>query len=638
MMTRHRGLVFMAALTGFTLGVQAEEVPRREEMVVTATLSARESSSSPAFTSVITAEDIEKAPVNGLADLLRESVGISNQVDTSGRDNIQIRGLDGSYTLILVDGKRVSSSGGLWRGGDFDYSSIPLASIERVEIVRGPMAALYGSDAIGGVINIITRYPSEAWQGAITAEYRVIDGGDEGEQRRLGMSAAGALSERVALTVSGEIYERDPWYRNSASDPSESPSLEEKKAENLVSTLRIKLNDAQRVDLDFGYNLDKRPYAMYSSGSYRNQEIERFSYGVSHHGSWSWGNTMVFYKQEDGEIEDYNSRYTVPRFREITEKNEYFKAYANAESGKHAWLAGVEYRNQLIEDPVSYQQTGEAETEEQALFAQDEISLTEKLVLTLGGRLDDHEVFGDHFSPKAYLTHKLSDRIVVKGGISKAFKAPGAYQLAPEYRIVSCGGSCFLAGNPNLEPESSVNYEVGVEINEVRWHLTAVLFQNEVEDMIVATYDAATNTRAWANVEEAETQGVELEGGVQLSPSLELIANLTLLDTERKDTSGNTEQIDNTPERNALISANWQMTDRLRGSLSVNHIGKQRYNSDDLPSYNRVDVTTAWEMSDAVVLRAGVKNLTDVDLEDKSDNFVTRELGRNLFVSATYRF
>ncbi|MEN0035902.1 MAG: TonB-dependent receptor [Cellvibrio sp.] len=651
----HKNVLAAVAAASCTLGgtlvpvwAYAQDGAAVKEVVVTASLTARDSATSPAFTSVVSADDIAKAPVNSLPDLLRETVGVTNQTDSTGRDQIQIRGMGGRYTLILVNGKRVSSSGALWRGGDFDFSSIPLGSIERVEIVRGPMAALYGSDAMGGVVNIITKKPTEDWVGAVTAEYRGIDAGEDGDQKRVSASATGAVSDAVGLSVSGEFTDRDAWFRNSAADPKEVPGLEEKKTASLVTTTSFKISDTQSLDLDVTYMNDERPKGLYSyayypawdfeSFSYREQEITRYTYGFTHKAEWDGFNTVAFIQQENSKIDDFNSSYNDPQQRRVEEKNTYAKVYATGELGRHALTAGIDLRNQVIEDAVSYLDTGKVETNDVALFAQDEIAITDKLNFTLGGRLDDHEVFGDHFSPKAYATYKLADDVVLKGGVSEAFKAPDAYQMSEEYRVISCGGSCYLSGNPDLKPESSTNYEIGIEVNKNTWNLSVVIFDNDVDDMIIAVYDPAGPSRRWENIAKAKTTGVELDAGVDLSSNFSLSANITALDTEYINEAGVKTELESRPESLGNLSLNWQVSDSFTTGLGAHYTGKQIYEGNDLPSYTRLDWTAAYDVTSSTVIRFGVKNLTDVDLTEESENFISQELGRNYYLSATYNF
>jgi len=617
-------------------------------VVVTASMRAHTVAAAPAFTTVITAEDIARSPVNGLADLLRESVGVNNQTDDNGRDEIRIRGLGGKYTLMLVNGKRVSSGGALWRGGDFDFSSIPLSSIKRVEIVRGPMAALYGSDAMGGVINIITWPASKEWKGSVTGEYRTVASGYDGDQYRVGANLSGALSDTFSLSLAGERYDRDAWWGAPASDATRTPRLEEKKAGNLTGTLTWQLAENQSLDFDLGYNKDKRPRVMYYYAFYpewnfeskdiRDQEIERNTYGLTHRANWDWGSTTAYITRESAEIHDFNTRYDAPQQRTLKEENTYAKFYGNTTLGIHALTAGVDLRRQVIRDAVSYQDTGKVSTDSKAVFVEDELALAKDLHLTLAGRLDDHSVFGSHFSPKSYLVWQSNDSLTVKGGISKAFKAPDAYQLAREYRIVSCGGSCFLAGNPELSPETSTNYELGFEVHRKGWDLTAVAFKNDVDDMIVATYDAPTNSRRWVNVAQAKTKGLEMEASVQLHPALTLSGNFTHLKADYVNENGKTTVLDNRPENVGRVALAWTAVPGVQASLSAHYTGKQFYSEKELPGYTRVDLGMSAKVGRHWTLRTGVKNLTDVDLSEKSKDFSFFELGRNYYVSATYGF
>ncbi|MYM95250.1 TonB-dependent receptor domain-containing protein [Duganella vulcania] len=649
-MTNKKTMV--AALAGVCAGAwlvpaAAVDVQDAGTVVVSATLREHNLASAPAFTTVLTADDIAKSPVNSLADLLRETVGVNNQSDGTGRDEIQIRGLAGKYTLMLVNGRRLSSGGALWRGSDFDFSSIPLNSIKRVEIVRGPMAALYGSDAVGGVINIITKTPAKDWRGTVSGEYRAIASGDQGDQYRLGASAAGAFNDALSLSIAAEDYDRKPWYSTSAADTTRPPRLEEKQSQNLVSTLTWKLSETQSLDFDFGYNKDKRPLGLYyysynpawnyTSRDFRAQTITRNTYGVTHKALWSWGSTTAYLSHEDARVDDFNSRYNKPQQRVLKENNTYAKVYGSTEFGRHALTAGVDLRRQTVKDPLSYLTAGQSSTNTSAVFVEDEITLTRQLSLTLAGR-DDHTAFGNHFTPKSYLVYQATPEWTVKGGVNQAFKAPDAYQLVKDYSIISCGGNCYLNGNPNLTPEKSTNYELGAEFHRKGLNASAVLFRNDVKDMIVSLYDPAGPSRSWANVAKARTSGVELQADAVLNAAFSVSGNYTRLNADYTDENGKDTRLDNRPRQMASAGVNWNAAPWLQASLSAHYTGEQFYQGGVLPGYTRVDVSASAKAGRNLTVRFGVKNLTDVELESKDKNFATFELGRNYYVSAAYAF
>lgn len=128
-----------------------------DTMVVTASATEQNLKDAPASISVITREDLQRKPVQNLKDVLRDVPGVQLTSEGDNRKGVSIRGLDSSYTLILIDGKRVNSRNAVFRHNDFDLNWVPVDAIERIEVVRGPMSSLYGSDALGGVVNIITK-------------------------------------------------------------------------------------------------------------------------------------------------------------------------------------------------------------------------------------------------------------------------------------------------------------------------------------------------------------------------------------------------------------------------------------------------------------------------------------------------
>lgn len=646
-------LVLPVLMMGSGLSAIADEDAALSKVVTTATMDARDSAVVPAFTTVISSEDIEKSSVSSLSDLLRDSVGVNNFTLSGGRDELRIRGLDGKYTLFLVNGKRLSSNSAFTKGSDTDLNSIPLNGIERVEIIRGPMSSLYGADAMGGVVNIITKMPTEQWQSSLNAEYRALTAGEGGDQYRLGASTRGALTENLRLSVSMEHKNQDAWYLEQADkDANLAPKYEEKSSNNIVSTLSYDLNQQQTLDLDVGINQDKRPLGVFGLRAgipqYREQELQRFDVALTHTGHWNWGSTTVYAKQEQAKVDDYNTQYTMPANsmdRHTQEDNTYAKAYANMSLGNNALLAGVDFRQQKLKDRYSLV-NGDVSINQYALFAQDEITLTDSLFLTLGGRLDSHEIFGEHFSPKGYLVWQATDGLTIKGGISQAFKAPDIYEMSEDYQQIACGGACLLPGNPDLKPESSTNYELGIELREAQWELSTVLFFNDVEDMIEADRSQAPAVVRWVNVSKVNTKGIELNGSYDITPALTMTANYTWMDTDSEDASGNKIVLTGRAKNQVNTSLNWQATPIINTFVSLNYLNGMQYqkSATEYPrvsGYYRADLGASAVLFDDFTLRGGIRNLANVRL-DKEDihyeDLYTSELGRSVYLGATYNF
>ncbi len=608
----------------------AEEAQELNALIISASGTEHTQMTAPAFTTVIDEKMLSNNPSQSVADMIGRSAGVLNATDPTGRDELQIRGLPGNYTLILVDGRRVSSSNALWRGGDFDLSSIPRASIERIEIVRGPMSSLYGADAMGGVINIITKKGTAEWTANFDAMYESVLAGDDGDSWRTNLTASGPLAEDVYVRLSGEVYDRDAWFTDKEDQV---PAREEKEARNLSGSLSWDIDNRQTLTADVRVNRDDRPYALYAAGpAFRDQDINRETYGLTHEGDWGWGSTRLSVNYEDGEIADFNTRYPDPQQRHLKEETLTLAGSTNVVLGKHRLTAGYEYRDQEVGDKVSFAETGASDAVMQGVYLQDEWQLTDRLTLTLGGRYDHHDDFDGEFTPRGYLVYQLNDSVSLKGGYAEAYKAPSPHQIIEEYRMVSCGGSCFIPGNPDLQPETSTNYEVGVEVSRPTWQLSAVAFRSEVEDMIVAIRDP----RSWVNLNEVDIQGLELEGAVQMAYGFSFDGAYTYQDTEENGD----EEIAYRPRHKINAGLNWQVVDSTRLRLGVDYFGEQKNsNGDTQPDYALYDFSVNSQVTQALALRGGINNLTNVDLsEDDDDDYYGNVLGRSVYVGLSYDF
>ncbi|KAA1054104.1 TonB-dependent receptor domain-containing protein [Azospirillum argentinense] len=624
-------LAQQAATEGTTAGAQT-----LGPVTVTATGTPESTLTAPAFTTVITSEDLKKEGVasSGLPEILGRSVGVNDRTDATGRDEVVIRGMGANYSLVLVNGRRVSTSDALWRGGDFDYHSIPISAIERVEVVRGPLSSLYGSDAIGGVVNIITKKPTDTWSGEINGDYRVVEPGRGGTQYRTGLYAAGPIVDKVSASVSAEYFNRQAWYDDSRYN-GVVPVLEKKNLANLLTTLAFDVTENQTLEANYGLNRDNRPRGYYDRWlSSQKQEIVRNTFGAAHRGNWGWGDTLVEANYEDGRIDDYNSSFNAPQQRHLKEKNLFLHGRSNFRLGFNRLTAGAEYRKQTVEDPNTFLQSGKSEIGQKAVYLQDQIGLIDGLTLTVGTRYDHHEIFGGEFTSRANVVYALTDALSLKAGVSQGYKAPDAYQLSREYRIVSCGGRCFLSGNPDLEPETSTNYEIGLETRYDRWDGSVVLFHNKVKDMIQAVYDPVAVARNWSNINNVDISGVEVTGSVSLTPKLLLSGNYTYLYTEQS----NGAELDYRPRHKVNASLTWQALDNISTSVSTSYTGPQLQGTSKMPGYTLLNWGVSADVTEALTVGAGVKNITDVILSEKNVNFTSVEVGRNYYVSANYRF
>ncbi|MGO2056615.1 MAG: TonB-dependent receptor plug domain-containing protein, partial [Halomonadaceae bacterium] len=193
----------------------AQEAQQLDNIVVSASGFEQAMVDAPASISVVSREELERKRVTSIADALRdvEGVDVGGSVGKTGGRNISMRGMPSDYTLILIDGRRQNTAGSVTPNGFGETSTSffpPVSSIERIEVIRGPMSTLYGSDAMGGVINIITRRVDREWVGSVGVESTFNEDRDFGDRREINLYASGPLIEdTLGVQLRGRVYERD---------------------------------------------------------------------------------------------------------------------------------------------------------------------------------------------------------------------------------------------------------------------------------------------------------------------------------------------------------------------------------------------------------------------------------------------
>lgn len=492
---------------------------RLPAMVVTATASTRSEADAPASVSVIQGEDLRRRPAHDLADAVRGTVGVDLEDVGLGRRGISIRGMSSEHTLMLIDGQRINTSASAIAHSDFELGWIPTEAIERVEVVRGPMSSLYGSEALGGVVNVITRTATDQWQGSFSSYATVNDHGLDGNHHKSGFYLGGPLVQgKLGLNAWGEFRHRDAL-RDADNDAL--TVLDDQRALNGHLGLSWTPDRRQRIDLtlDAGNEDQEGLRSSTASPVYKTEnQLQRRRYSLSHSGDWAWG---------DSQVRLYRSTLDRTARRsdggDPTGPHRFTDTVLDGRAGfmagqQHKLTLGAETRRETLEDP-SVNRRGEKSQDHYALFAQDEIGLGERWELVLSSRFDHHQDFGWETSPRAYLMFHATDALTFRAGAGRGFKAPSLKQLSPEYESrAAMGGRGIIGGNPDLKPETNQSYELGAVLDRGPWSASAMLFHNDVENLIETVrqptcFEPGRVCLAYENIAKARLQGLELSGG-----------------------------------------------------------------------------------------------------------------------------
>lgn len=606
------------ALALVPLSAFADAALHIEPTVVTATSTVRQLGDAPASVSVITRDELALRPVQDLEDALRGTAGLQFTGAGMTRRGVSIRGMGSEHTLVLIDGQRIGNAAGAVAHADFDLGWVPVEAIERIEVVRGPMSSLYGSEALGGVVNVITRRSTDVWQGATQLNGGVREDGRGGQSHQLGVYAGGPLVPGLlGLSLTGEtrLRQETPLHRDTLLS-----EIEGRDAQSASATLSWTPDAAQRIDFGFASGLEDRWRNTRSAGrapveSESHDRIERERFSLAHSGEWSWGKSSVRAYRNSLER---NTRFTngvVPTSPRQELTDDVVDGSATLQADAHLFTLGGEWRREQLEDRGFA--NGDAQIIHRALFLQDEIDLAPSWSLVVGNRFDRHETYGWHNSPRAYLVHHVTDALTIKGGGGRGFKAPTPKQLSPGYSATGGGGMFTIFGNPDLEPEINTTYELSADYQSNGWSLNAGVFQNNVRGLIQTVCVASCGFRGrevrnYGNVDEARIRGLELGGGLDLPANLRWELNYTYLDAIDRSAD---RRLGDRARHLANTRLQWTPTATLSGQLRGEYVGSQvTYSSNTayaVPAYSLWHLELTQHLTDTLSIRGGIENLTD---------------------------
>ena len=647
----------VTALASFASIAADQETNHNEKDVVVVTASSHATSvqEAPASVTIITEEDINRLPATDIASVLENVAGIDVIKSSGSEPKIVIRGLhnenvsNDNYTLFLINGRRFSSQETVFRGAMFDLSSIPMNAIDHIEVVRGPMSSLYGSDAIGGVVNIILKEPTDETHVSASLGYSTPDANDgnstyapdaSGENVTGKVFVRGSiLPQTLYYTTAVEVSDEDGWY------PEEVGSSFDPQAAQKRKNVNIGLNWLQSTQstwlFDLGYSKVDREELSASSSTTTATNSKKLISNIGNIQERDWGSIDTNYFFENTKInEAATSRLDAVSYKQ---NNHTLDAKATIDSiERQKIIAGVQLSYTSLENTRDFLDSDSVS--QHAAFAQDEIALGDSTVLTVSGRFTHHDQFGTDFSPRTYLVFNATDNLTLKGGYGEGFKAPTIYQSSREFQTVSCGASpCYLTGNPDLKPQTSKSFEFTAAYASTSWSTQATVFSTKIKNMIernlsdsigTATDGTGYSIYQYDNVADVKSQGLELEFEFDVSPSIYVTSNATY--TKAIDVEEDSD-LAFTPRVAANANINWSPTRALNLATGVHYTGKQENWSDTkLPGYQTVDFSASYQVSDSFSVKTGITNLFDKRLDETDYSYQDTEIGRSYYLTLNY--
>ena len=545
----------LALISAFSHAAEEKAVEQAE--VDTVYVTAEKQLQQSLGVSRISKDDIDKRPAaNDISEFVRTMPGVNltGNTATGQRGNkrqIDLRGMGPENTLILIDGKpvnsrqseRISMRGERNTRGDSNW--VPVEEIESITVLRGPAATRYGSGAMGGVVNIVTKKVSKEFKGQVNLYANQPQDSKEGATRRIGFNLSGPIiQDTLGFRIYGNLNKTDADAAdiNAGHGNDSAAGVEGVRNKDIAGRLQWKISPAQTLILDSSYSRQGNIYngdtqnsnppvrdkvALYNglvNSKAETARLYRSAFSLTHDGAWEWGDTknVISYERTvnshlpEGLAGGPEGSYTGLDFVQSRLKNLRFSSEANIPfklGVDNVLTVGAEFTDSKLDDPASNTQGfedqgktdvfngisatrgGKASQRNWAAYVEDNISLTDKTHLIPAIRFDHNSDSGSNWSPALNFSHQIGENWLVKGGIARAYKAPNLYQTNPDFILYTRGQGCplnapnkvrcYYMGNSNLKPETSINKEIGLEFNKNGWQASATYFHNAYRNKIV---------------------------------------------------------------------------------------------------------------------------------------------------------
>lgn len=645
---------------------QAQTQPQPQEavsatlkpVVITATRTERDIDEAPVRTEVVTREEIERTNAHTLKQALENVPGLQMRevLGKSGYE-LSLQGLSADQVLVLIDGLPITAS----TGSTVDLSQYLLDEVERIEVVKGASSAQYGSSAMGGVVNVITRRQAAGFGGTAS-----VDGGSYGSQNDSGRSfnannrnarfSLGGGGEKWRLSVSGERLDGAGFGVDPSSYPRQGDAslrqqlaargewIPSKDGRAWLEASHYTEDDTQR------YNLFVPPNQV-PQRKLENITRDRISGGVD----WRFANGMR--AQVKGVNESYDSHSpgysneVLATDRRSSQRMQHLSSQLELPAwGRQLWMIGADYHHETLSQTSNGSSElvtlGNAKRSNAELFVQNDIILNDTWEVLLGLRGQNDSDFGSHWAPKVSVRANLLNTAewtgVFRASLGQGYRVPNLKERYYLFDHSSLGYK--VVGNPNLKPESSTSLQLGATLKRgERLTIDVNGFYNRVRDLIQtddvnASVVDGIATYTYANIARARTSGLDTSVLWRAHPSLSLNAAHTYTST-RNETTG--QELTRRPQQIVRVGADWRVQPDTVLGLRLRHQSSELVDTATRarsPGWTTVDFSLNHRIGKQVTLFFGVNNLTNRQRDFVNTNDFGPISGRYIYLGARFAF
>ena len=647
-----------------SIALQAENIALGEITVTTATKTEKKIEGVSASVIVIDEEAIEKMGASNLGDIISRTPGLTRQYGTfpsassKSKSSVSLRGMGATGTLFLIDGERLAGE----VKNPYDLDRIPASQIERIEIVKGPMSTLYGADAVGGVINIITKQPKEGFQGSFGIKTGSNTDG-EGKNHDIDLNLRGKKDKfKYSFYVNG--LKSTPYTQNERANvlvptsngkvpPSQHPHpgtdsmkdfydtdvtyREDAKVFNVGAKVGYAITETLNANFSFSYMEEERSGVyngfFHPSGIIvEGKPLPVFNVPVNSHdentrrnisGDLQWtASDDLFLK-----LKIYNSYYekrnttTMKHWQDFGFPNEeassangmnadvditsYELSGHYALSDAHILTFGAEYRDEkrdgTLFDPTP--NMSRKEVDYKAIYLQDEWEASDTLNFVLGARYDAISNAQNKATFKLGAVKNFSELFNLRFNFAQGYRTPNIKEMYINKQTPNGLQQGAEVVGYDLKPEFTNSFEIGARGKQGGFGYSAALFLNKIDDRIEKVPGTQPNSYTFVNVSKAETKGLELMFDYDFGNGLYTAFTWNELRTEDKDTG---KDLEFNPERTFSLKTEYSLNDNFNFGVLATYIGEQSYTKRTpagkvdatADAFTLVDLTTSYKFGE----------------------------------------